>query len=1519
MSVDPTKCPIAVVGMSGRFPGASSVDEFWDNIIHGRESITRFTNDELRAAGVAESLYRRPNYVGAKGIVAEAEEFDAALFGYSPREAKRMDPQLRLLHTCAWEGLEDAGYRPRSGQPKIGLYVGVNENYGWVERVTAGGDLDAFLLCHRDYAATRVAHALRMRGPALTVLTACSTSLVAVHLACQALRDDACEMALAGGISLTYPLKSGYLHEEGLMHSSDGVCRTFAADASGTVFGDGAGIVVLKRLDRALADGDTVRAVIRGSAINNDGDRKVGFTAPSVAGQREVIAAALEDADTASETIGYVEAHGTATQMGDPIEVEALTAAFATDRRGFCAIGSVKTNIGHVNVAAGASALIKTVKVLETGQIPAHLHFDAPNPAVDFSATPFYVPTELNSWERGAAPRRAGISGFGFGGTNAHVVVEEAGPAVPTGPGRQHCIFTVSAHTEAALDRSTRRLCTTLDAEDAVPAQPADIAFTLAVGREPLRYRSAVVAESVAEAKEKLIHAPAVTTPGRIPRVAFVFPGQGSQYLGMGRGLYESEASFRKPFDECCAVLRPLLGGELRDVVFGADAKVLARTRWAQPAIFAVSYALAQMWTEWVGSPDAVLGHSVGEIAAACVAGVFDLETALRLVALRAELMDQLPPGGMLAVATSGDELPDLPRALSVAAYNAPRLCVVSGPVAEIERFAARLKAARVPATRLQTSHAFHSSMMQPAGARLAAIVDDLAKTPAAIPLVSTVTGHVAASADLNSTRHWVANLLSPVRFAEAVVSTTAAVPAHDGAWTWIEVGPGTTLNSLVRASLGRDGRTAVISTLPDGASPEAETGGLARALAEVWKSGVEVDWDRYHAGQRRARTRLPSYPFEGRTFAVPSFPAPTSASGGAPRLDKLAGVAAWLHVPSWRRTPHVGAVPAAAASEPWLVLADDRPLWLAVLDELRSLGAEVVVARRGTRFARESQGQFRLRAGEADDYRRMLEELATDGFEPTRVIHAWSEAVAGDDQATVVPTDELASQAFFGLLGLAQALGNRPARDDVLVTVVTSASQAVGELEAVDVNQAVVGGPVRVISQEYANVQCLQLDLDAASDFAAESEQARLVVAEACAQRGDVVVAHRAGTRWSRAFEPLPLTADPTRTRPFRDGGTYLVTGGLGGLGLAFAGAIASMASADLILTGRSHLPARNEWDRLLAESDAEGASVREKIAAVVSIEATGARVHLVQADVCDEAQMRSALDRVCGLTGPVDGVIHAAGIPGEGIIQLKDPAAARPILAPKIKGTLVLERIFADQPLDFVVLCSSIASVLGGIGLVDYSAANHFLDAFAQDRKSLPWRRLVSINWDMWGEVGMGLQTEMPEELQEWFKDELAAGLTSAEGVEVLQRVLADTEQTQIVVSTRDLEARIELWLKRKIVREREEASEQRRAEPRFERPELSAGFSAPEGALEARIAEVWADLFEIKRVGRHDNFFELGGHSLLAAVMLTMLGKRVDVRVPISAVAEHPTVAELASFCREPKAGTDIAAVAPASVNA
>ncbi|MBV9774300.1 MAG: AMP-binding protein, partial [Gemmatimonadetes bacterium] len=1108
---------IAVVGMACRFPGAADVEAFWRNLRDGVESIATFTEEELREAGTNPAFLRHPDFVPAYGYVEGADLFDAEFFDFPPREAELMDPQHRLFLEHAWAALEHAGLDPDTFPGPIGVYAGAGMNTYLLNMLTRPGgqaadQLQSRIRSDKDFLATLASYKLNLRGPSMSVQTACSTSLVATHLACQSLLDFQCDAALAGGVSVGAPLRTGYLAREGVF-SRDGHCRAFDARGEGTVGGGGVGVVVLKRLSDALADGDRIHAVILGSAVNNDGAAKVGYSAPSVDGQVEVVAMAHAVADVPPETVTYVEAHGTATPMGDPVEVTALTRAFATPERQFCAIGSVKTNIGHLDAAAGVASLIKAALMVEHGEIPATLHFTEPNPRIDFAGTPFFVADRLRPWTTPAGiPRRAGVSSFGVGGTNAHLVIEEPPrPAAAPAEGAPELVV-LSARTPEALDRLAADTAERLERHP----QPGigDVAFTLQRGRRAFPWRRTLVAASAAEAAALLregdptrvsTHRASDSDPG----VAFLFSGLGTQYAGMGRELYESEPAFRAAMDRCFALLRDGWGMDLRAALYGGasaapagsgiDFRAMVRggggptddplqgARWGHPAMFAVGYALSELWRDRGIEPRAVAGHSLGEYVAACVAGVFTLEDALTLVVRRAELL--APIEGHMAAATLSEaetralveEVSREGHALWLAAVNAPRSCVVAGTPAAVARFGERARAGGAAVLPLAVRHPFHSGLLEPVREQFRHVVGAVRRSAPRIPMASNVTGGWLRAERAQSVDYWVEHLLAPVRFAECVDTLRGLGADAEDEPVLLEVGPGAVLGSWAR----QQGAKRVASSLRHAEQPGSDRAVLLGALGELWGWGVPVEWARQGDAGGRRRVVLPGHPLHRKRFWLADGPAHDEAVSPTGR--------------SWRR---VGAGEPAPAES----LAGRR---VAVLG---GAGAERFVERlrgEGAEVARVEPG---------DDSARLAAELRERGWGAgVLTVHLW----ALDDDAGEPTLDALEAGVDRGLRGLlrwvrAAAAAGLLEEGSALLAATRGAHAAPGEAEPRPW-QAMLGALPAMVAREYPGVRARSVDVETEEWEEAVLREAALLCA---ADGGPAEVAYRAGGRWEPAGE---------------------------------------------------------------------------------------------------------------------------------------------------------------------------------------------------------------------------------------------------------------------------------------------------------------------------------------------------------------------------------------------------------------
>ena len=1353
---DDYQSAIAVIGMAGRFPGARTLEELWANVREGVESIRFFDDDELRAAGETEERLRNPRYVRACPRLEGIDQFDAGFFGMSPRDAAVFDPQHRFFLECAWEAFERAGYVAERSAGPVGVFASCGFNEYLVKNVLANADVVAsvgeWLIRHTgndaSFLATRTSFELGLRGPSLNVQTACSSSLVAIHLACQSLLGGECDMALAGGSTIAAEQNKGYLHAEGEILSPDGHCRPFDAKSAGTLSSSATGCVVLKRLADALRDGDDVLAILRGSAINNDGNDKVSYLAPSASGQARVVAEALAVAGVAARDIGYVEAHGTGTLLGDPIEVAGITEAFraTTPDVGFCALGSLKGNIGHAGEAAGVAGFIKTVLALRHAEIPPSLHFETPNPKASLPTSPFYVPTKATPWPKSAKPRRAGVTGLGAGGTNAHVILEEG----PTRPALQRVarpeLLLLSARSATALDAASRALGTHLAEHPELAL--ADVAFTLGTGRKAFRHRRAVVARDGASAIAALAASDPrkAGAPATAPSVVFLFPGGGAQYASMGRDLYDSEPVYRRAIDECSESIRAELGGvDLREVMFPrandveeGGAPRIERPSLALPALFATEHALTELLRSWGVVPRAMIGHSAGEYAAACVAGVITVREALSLVALRGRLFETLPKGAMLGVSLPLKETRAyMDDSLSIAALNGPSSTVASGPLAAIAAMEARLRESEIESQRLHIDVAAHSAMLEPILAEFAAFCRTIRWKAPRTPFVSNVTGTWITTAEATDPAYWTKHLRSTVLF-DAGIRTILTDPNR----ALVEIGPGRTLGSLARQQ--PDCSATIVATLRHPKEAASDVGFLLASLGKVWSAGVDVDAAALFPATRARRVLLPTYPFERQRYWIePSPAAPRLASASS--VGKRPDLADWFYVPRWERS--LTPTGTLRAPGPWLVLTDGSLFADALIEGLSSSGEPVIPVTIGASFARTEAGYVVDPASE-EGFDALAADLHSRGVAPANVVHLWGldgafrkpRWLPSFGRGPLADYDDRVARHHRSLVLLARALGRdgRPFQ----LTAVSSGMQRVAGEPLAHPDKALLLGAVRVIPREYPQIATASVDLDAERSPARDRRLAARLVTELSADIVDRAVAYRGDERWVERLAPIRLegegnaSGDPLAS--LGEGVVALVTGGLGGLGLAVAGAIARRPRAKLVLVTRTALPPEASWAGWLAARGADDETSR-KIRGVEGLRAAGAEVVIEVADVADRAAMEAVVARTRRAFGAIEAVVHTAGVLSDALIALSSTENTARVLDAKVKGALVLDEVLRAAPPALFVLFSSVSSVLGLPGQADYTAANAFLDAFAQHVDARGETRAIAIGWNAWQEVGM------------------------------------------------------------------------------------------------------------------------------------------------------------------------------------
>lgn len=1353
----PAETDIAIVGMAAHLPGAPSIADYWRNLRDGVESIRHLTEAELLANGESPARLRARNYVPAAAILEDFTQFDADFFGFSPKEAAILDPQHRQFLEVAWEALENAGHVPEAFKGAIGVYAGCGMGSYFYFNLCSNRDLvdgtGMFLLRHtgndKDFLSTRVSHIFDLKGPSINIQTACSTSLVAVHYAAQALLNGECDMALAGGVTIELPHGRGYLHQEGEILSPDGHCHAFDHRAQGTVFGSGAGCVVLRRAVDAVRDGDHIWAILKGSAVNNDGAAKAGYLAPSVEGQARCVAEAQAIAGVTADTVDYIECHGTGTYLGDPIEVAALTQGFAESAQtvGTCRIGSVKTNIGHLDTAAGVASLIKVALSLHHRQIPPSLGYEAPNPAIDFETSPFRVNDRLTDWAQAGHPRRAGVNSLGVGGTNAHAVLEEA----PVREGSEDSLWpfqpiVISAKSKAALDGQAARLAAHLRAH---PEQPlADVAFTLKEGRRAFEKRRVLVAASHEEAADLLEGKDPrrVFThdhPGEAPEVVFMFPGGGAQYAGMARDLYETEPEFRDWMDRGLAVLQPKLDYDLRALWLpapGAEAAAdeqLKRPSVQLPLIMIAEYALAKLYESWGVRPAALIGHSMGENTAACLAGVMSFEDCIGLVHLRGQLFDSVPPGGMLSVPLDEADLrPRLTGGLDMASVNAPGLCVVSGPDAELAELARRLAAEEIETQRIAIDIAAHSRMLEPILGRFGDYLRSIRLNPPELPVISNRSGLPLTAEEATSPEYWVRHLRNTVLFRQGMAHLTAT-PGR----VYMEMGPGRALSSLAQANGVAAGQ--VIPALRHPEQKMADDAWHIASIARLWACGVAVDWEPVWGGARRLKVPLPGYAFQRKPYFIE--PAQPQAVEAEALPMKIADLAQWGWQPVWR--PRAVEEAEDAAPHGWLVFMDEAGLAAQVVAQLRAAGHGVVTVRAGDAFARDGAGGYILNPERGrEGYDQLLRDLVASGHAPDRIAHFWLVTDRESHRPGSSFFHRNIEQGFYSLMFLGQAMAEENLPRPIHLSVVTTGAARVRDEGLPYPEKAAVAGPAKVIPRELPGVSCAMLDVAlpvapkgwrAKPDPAAMARLAGQVVEDLLAEPSGHAAALRGEKRYERGLKRLPLAPAGL---DLSEGAPVLITGGFGGIGLTLAERLAVEAKAKLVLIARRDLPPRAQWAAHLARHGA-GDPLGRRILAVQRLESLGAEVLVARADVCNAEEMRAAVAAAEAAFGPIKAVIHAAGVVDDGPLLTKSPAAVEEVFAPKLHGTQVLDALFPDGRLDLLVLFSSTSTVTGPAGQVDYVAANEYLNAYAQARAG-GRTRVLALNWGIWSDTGMAAE---------------------------------------------------------------------------------------------------------------------------------------------------------------------------------
>ena len=1581
--------PIAIIGIGCRLPGAKDPESFWQLLRNGVDAITEVPKDRWDIDAFYDPEPGKPGKMSTRwgGFLERVDQFDPSFFGISPREVERMDPQQRLVLEVAWEALENAGLAPdKLSGSQTGVFIGIG-NYDYcrllakdITRANAYDGTGNTL----SITANRLSYILNLRGPSVVVETACSSSLVALHFACRSLLQGESNACLVGGVSLMVVPETTITYSHARMMAPDGRCKTFDASADGYVRGEGCGIVVLKRLSNALRDGDNILAIVRGSAVNQDGLSN-GLTAPNGPSQQAVIRQSLKNAGVTPAQISYIEAHGTGTSLGDPIEFKSLKAVLMQGREQneTCWLGSVKTNIGHLEAAAGITGVIKVALALHHKEIPPHLHLKQLNPLISLEGTTFSIPAECQPWS--VERRLAGISAFGFGGTNCHVILEEApsGERGRAGEGesgrggeentfsailednpkskiqnpkfieRPFHVLTLSAKSEKALEELAQRYAAFLAAHP--DASLADVCFTANTGRSHFDHRLAVVAESIAQLREQLeAFAAGKETAGLVsgqitkkrPKIAFLFTGQGSQYAGMGRQLYETQPVFRQVLDRCDEILRSYLEQPLLSVLYPEPgvSSPLDETAYTQPALFALEYALAQLWKSWGIEPTVVMGHSVGEYAAACVAGVFSLEDGLKLIAERARLMQALPQDGeMVAVFASESKVQEViepyAQELSIAAINGPQSVVISGKREAVQNAIASLKAEGIKAKKLTVSHAFHSPLMEPMLEVFERAAAEVAYSSPQIKLISNVTGELATG-EVANPEYWRDHVRLPVRFAQSM--ETLQKQGYD---LFVEIGSKPTLLGMGRYCLP-EGVGVWLPSLYQGREDWQQ---LLQGLGALYVRGVQVDWSAFDQDYPRRRLQLPTYPFQRQRYwvefsenghqkaaSLPQENAQTSIvnlllkgdtkqlaqqleTAGKlsdeelkvlPKLLELlvkqnqqqvtvASFKDWLYEIEWQskesRTSNVKRQNGSKSSlngEPgtWLIFADLGGVGQTLAQLLREQGHNCILVYPGDSYQSKEAGTWSINPSSPADCDRLFQDVLATCGSIQRIIHLWSLEAELADELTIPALEQAQALGVGSVLHLVQTLvkrlgtGKDSSQSPITnyqsppqLWLVTRGAVPVGS-SLPGVAQVPLWGLGKGVALEHPELWGGMLDL---APEETEDEAIKLL-AEIEDSQGEDHLAFRGGNRYVARLVRKQLPE--SQGISFQSEATYLITGGLGALGLKVAQWMVEQGANHLVLTGR------------------RGAS-NEVQATITQMEQTGAKIRVAKADVTDEGDMARVLEEIKASMPPLRGIVHAAGVPGYEALKDMQLNTLESLLRPKVMGTWILHQLTQGMKLDFFVNFSSISSVWGSKGQAHYAAANHFLDGLAHYRQGLGLPAL-SVNWGPWAGGGMAV-----EEFQTWMTRTGVEGLQPEKAVAALgyllgagcvQATVANVDWTRFkdLYEARGKRSLLELLGGQSQNAVEQQSHSEQRSEilQRLEATEASDRYSLLITHLQSEVAKV---LRLPQLPDPQQGLFDLGMDSLMAVELVGSIRSQLQVELPISEFMQASNIATLAAI--------------------
>ncbi len=1476
-----TGLEIAVVGMACKFPGASNIHEFWDNLTTGKESISRFSDDELLEYGVQEKELSDPNYVKAKGLIKDAEYFDASFFGISPTEANVLDPQFRVLLQCAYNSLEDAGYNFGDKDNNTGVFVGGAPNFNWqMECFKKIGNLhseqfSSLISNDKDFISTRLSYLLDLHGHSQTVYTACSTSLVAIDMACQSLLTGKCDVTLAGGVSLSLPYKSGYTSESGMFMSKDGHTRSFDVEATGTIWSDGAGTVVLKRLEDALADGDNIHAIIKGSATNNDGNRKVGYTAPSVKGQSDVILKAVQMAEVPLESISYIEGHGSATTIGDKIEINALKDAFKGVGEDFsCAIGSVKSNFGHLNVAAGIAGFIKGCLMLKHATIPPTLNFKNPNSELTQSNSTFFVNNEPIKLENPQFPLRLGINSFGIGGTNVHIVLEKA-PAIET-PEKddKHSVVCLSANTPSALNSLSKNLAGFIESNTDIDV--ANLAYTLQTGREHLKYRKAFVVKDAIELKEALAKEQKAIERKEYPNLVFMFPGMGGFSPKMGKDLYTKESAFRLAMDNCFSIIAAKTGTDFKTMMYGdTEMEIPADFLNPQLMVFSFEYSMAVLLQSWGIVSNTTIGYSLGEYVAACIAGVFSLEDVLAILIERGRLINTLDTGGMFAIPLPKKEIEDyFEEGVSIAIDNGASV-VVAGHKDNLQKMTDALKKDDILVLDILDKYAVHTAEMNPIIEEFTKILSEFTINTPTIPMVSNVTGDWC-NEEYTTTDYWIKHLAETVDFSKVV--NTLVEKENDA--IYLELGVGNFLGILVKRALDSDKAVSHVSLSRsenrkknDDVNVSDHTH-LMKALASIWEYGGAVDWRAFHADKKRIKLSLPTYPFEGLAYSLKTG-AIVADAVASNELTRKEDVSSWFYVPSWKKKPLALSEDQLQESRTILIL--DRNQSEEVANRLSRNEHKVIQVAYGTEFEEIGKYSYRLNYNKKEALLRLFKKLDSEEVVLDTILD-FTSISEGKENKVLERT-----------IALFQSVNKtKNALEKLDYIAISSGLFKVFGTETITPEKSGIISTTKIVPQENPNINCRLIEIDQAAYENQSGGFYKAINHELYAT--DSIVSYRGKYRWSETYEPYPIQKSETGKSYIKNEGTYIVVGGLGDVGFTITQYILENFESNIVLVGRSKVPEKNEWEQWIQEHGVDN-NISKKIIRLQKLNDAKGQVSLMQADSTSLEQMTSLFQAVETHYGSIEGVFYSVGDIDNVSFDLVNTMSNEQLLyhlPMKVKGLSVLKTLIDQNSLDFAAVMSSFSSVLGGLGMVGYAASNQYVDSFVTNESNLneetKWMSFNFSYWDMEGD-GADFQERSFLKMDKIGDDISNTSINVRDGRKVFDRLLSvNNDEAQIVVSPIDFSALKEKFQNIAMAIEEEETETVSKGNRVSDIP-----FVAPITEVEKALAKIWEELFGFE-IGLQDDFFQLGGDSLSIIKLISKIQKRFDVAIDIRQIFKN-----------------------------